>query len=247
MRRLAASTVARIMRCWADYLGCAPEHFRTDRTLAVPHAGIWNYHGVFVLRFGQALVASAPPPLLPHLGPRLERLRAAQLVPEACVRAVGEAAVERVIGPAHYGYADATALRPIPTPGVRSLTPDDAPLLDHLRTACSAAEWDEAGALTIDRPLVGQFVDAHLVAVAGYAVWWACLAHIGVITAPAHRGHGYGRAVACRSAEAALNGGLVPQYRALEVNRASIAMATALGFEQCATSIALRLTPVPVR
>ena len=243
MRGLAESTVTKIMRCWADHLGCAPEHFQTDRTLAVPHLGLGDYHGVFVFRFGAAVVASVPPQLLPQLGPRLERLGAAQLVPEACVRAIGAAAVEQVIGPAYYGYADATALRSMPSPGIRSLTLDDAPLLDHLRTACSEAEWGEAGALTIDLPLVGQVVDAQLVAVAGYRVWRACLAHMYVITAPAFRGHGYCRAVACRSAEAALNCGLVPQYRALEVNRASIAIPTALGFEQCATSIALRLMP----
>jgi len=246
MRRLAQSTISVVTGRWADHLGCAPEHFQTNRTLVVPHLGIGEYHGVFIFRFGAAVVASTPPPLLPTLGPRLEQLDAAQLVPEACVRAVGEAAVERVIGPAWYGYADVTSLQPIASTGVRLLTLDDAPLLERLRAACSEADWKEAGDLTIDLPLVGQFIGGQLIAVAGYHVWWDCFAHICVITHPAARGHGYGKAVAHRLAEIALSRDLAPQYRALELNQASLGIATALGFEQCATSIALRLKPLPI-
>src|SRR5688500_17199553 len=136
MQRLAPSTRSMITRCWADYLGCAPEHFQSRRTLVVPHVGLGDYHGVFMFRFSAALVASVPPHLLPTLGPRLKHLAADQYRPGACVRAVGEAAVERVIGPAYYSYADATSLRPSTSQGVRSLTLDDAPLLERLRTAC---------------------------------------------------------------------------------------------------------------
>jgi len=246
MERLAQSTIRVITRCWADHLGCAPEHFQTTRTLALPHLGIGDYHGVFVFRLGQAVVASVPPQLLPTLGPPLEQLDPAQLMIKECVRAVGAATVERVIGPAYYGYADATSLLPSASAGIRLLTHEDAPFLEQLHTACSEAEWAEAGGLTIDLPLVGQFVGGRLVAVAGYHVWWDCLAHMCVITHPACRRHGYGKAVALRLAEVALSRALVPQYRALEVNQASIGIATALGFEHCATSIALRLKSLRV-
>jgi len=246
MQRLAQSTISVVTGCWADYLGCASEHFQSNLTLAVPHLGIGEYHGVFVFRLGESVVASVPPPLLSTLGPRLKQLDAVSLVPEACIRLVGEAVVERVIGPASYAYADVTSLQPIASPGVRLLTLDDASLLEHLRLACSEADWKEAGGQTIDLPLVGQFIGGQLIAVAGYHVWWGCLAHIGVIVHPAERGQGYGKAVAGRLVEVAVSRDLVPQYRALEVNRASIGIATALGFEQCATSIALRLKPAPV-
>jgi predicted GNAT family acetyltransferase len=82
-----------------------------------------------------------------------------------------------------------------------------------------------------------------LVAVAGYRVWPGSLAHLGVVTHPGYRGRGYGTAVVQRMATEALREGLVPQYRAQMGNGASIAIATALGFEPCATSLALRLKP----
>jgi GNAT superfamily N-acetyltransferase len=245
MHRIAPSTVSAITRCWADHFGCGPEHFQTNRTLAVPHLGLGDYHGVFVFRWDEAVVASVPAPLLATVGARIEQLSAAEVTSKACIRAVGAVLVERVIGPAVYCYTDTTSLRPRAATGLRVLTRADAPLLEELRIACSTAEWDEAGALTSDRPLAGQIVGGQLVAVAGYTVWWGRLAHLAVITAPAYRGQGYGKAVVRRSAEAAMRHGFVPQYRALEVNQASIGLATALGFEQCATSIALRLRPLP--
>jgi hypothetical protein len=40
-----------------------------------------------------------------------------------------------------------------------------------------------------------------------------------------------------------LKRGLVPQYRTLEANKSSMAIARALGFELYATTVAVRLTP----
>src|SRR3712207_4408241 len=111
MANLAATTLATITRCWAGELGCPPEHFATGRTLAVPHKGFGDYHGVFFFRWFASLVVSLPASLLPAIGPRVEQLRADRLVPEGCLRAVGAEDVERVIGPAYYGYADAGCLR----------------------------------------------------------------------------------------------------------------------------------------
>ena len=145
MPRLADVTLTTIKRCWADELGCAPEHFDTDQTVVVPHLGFGDYYGVFMFRWDKAVVASVPPQLLSDFGPRLEQLDAAQFVPEACVQAVGAAMVERVIGPAYYGYADATVLRPMTSAGVRALARHDAPHLEQLHRACREAEWEEAG------------------------------------------------------------------------------------------------------
>ena len=66
------------------------------------------------------------------------------------------------------------------------------------------------------------------------------IAHIGVITHPAHRGHSYGRAVVTQITQHALAQQLVPQYRTLEANIASVAVGTAVGFERYAITVALR-------
>jgi predicted GNAT family acetyltransferase len=82
-----------------------------------------------------------------------------------------------------------------------------------------------------------------LVAVAGYTVWGDVIAHIAVITHPQYRGQGYGRAVVSRLTEEVLRQGLVPQYRTLEANQPSMAIARTLGFAYYATTVAVRLKP----
>jgi predicted GNAT family acetyltransferase len=82
-----------------------------------------------------------------------------------------------------------------------------------------------------------------LVAVAGYTVWGDVIAHVAVITHPQYRRPGYGRTVVSRLTEEVLRRRLVPQYRTLEANQPSIAIAHALGFAHYATTVAVRLKP----
>jgi RimJ/RimL family protein N-acetyltransferase len=73
-------------------------------------------------------------------------------------------------------------------------------------------------------------------------VWGDQLAHVGVVVDPRRRGAGHGRAVASVVCAHALAHGLVPQWRTLETNVASRAVAKALGFELRASHFAVRLS-----
>jgi len=61
-----------------------------------------------------------------------------------------------------------------------------------------------------------------------------------VVTHPAHRGRGHASAAAAALARLALERGLLPQYRTLESNAASLAVGRGLGFVEYATSLAVR-------
>ena len=63
---------------------------------------------------------------------------------------------------------------------------------------------------------------------------------LGVITHPAGRGKGYGRAVVSAMTAHTVRAGKVPQVQTLQANLAAIALAEALGYEQVYSSIALR-------
>jgi predicted GNAT family acetyltransferase len=80
-----------------------------------------------------------------------------------------------------------------------------------------------------------------LAVVAGYEVWGGSIAHISVIVRPGFRGRGFARAAVAHVAARAVEAGLLPQYRTLESNRASIRIAKSLGFEPYAQSMAIRL------
>jgi predicted GNAT family acetyltransferase len=89
--------------------------------------------------------------------------------------------------------------------------------------------------------VAGVFADGVLAAAAGYEVWGETIAHIAVVTHPAFRGRGLGAAAVSRIAAEAVERGLLAQYRTLEANAPSLAIADRLGFQPYARSLAVRL------
>jgi len=88
---------------------------------------------------------------------------------------------------------------------------------------------------------LGVFDVSELVSIAGYEIWGGTIAHVSVITHPAHRGRGYARSAVAAAASTALKAGLIPQYRTLESNGPSMSVARSLGFVHYATSVAVKL------
>ena len=74
-----------------------------------------------------------------------------------------------------------------------------------------------------------------------WCIPWQCLHEfIAIVTHPAHRGRGLGKAAVSAIARIALARGLVAQYRTLCANTPSMAIARALGFQRFATTLAIR-------
>jgi predicted GNAT family acetyltransferase len=143
-----------------------------------------------------------------------------------------------VVGPAYIGYAQDIRS---PAHPVRPLTLHDTSAVNTLRAACTETEWEHGGSLLGERSSSGVFVDGQLVALAGYDVWAGIIAHISVVTHPAFRARGFGRSAVAHVVKRALLANLIPQYRTLEFNLASIRIADSLGFCHYATSVAVRL------
>jgi predicted GNAT family acetyltransferase len=90
--------------------------------------------------------------------------------------------------------------------------------------------------------MVGVFEKGGLVALASYELWGGRIAHISIVSHPLWRGRGYAATAVSALAKIVLERGLVPQYRTLEANKPSMAVARRLGFVQYATSFAVRLS-----
>lgn len=230
---------------WARVFGCAPERLRPSGPLVLPHSPeLADYSGVYLLTFGAAPVVSLPPSLVESHGARAAAAARDGLGDEARWRAVFSGRVETVIGPAAIRYADRGTLRPLPPDdSTRLLTLDDADALAALRRACWPVEWEHGGSELGNHPVAGAFAGGVLAAVAGYEVWGETIAHIAVATHPAFRGRGLGAAAVSRIATEALERGLLAQYRTLETNAPSLAIADRLGFQPYARSLAVRLAP----
>jgi GNAT superfamily N-acetyltransferase len=242
MTELSQATLAAVDGYWAAYFGCDPAIFAAPGTTVVPHAGLGDYHGVFVFRRRETLIISVPPA-------RLERDRAALGASPArllgdlpTLKAQIAVPIERVVGPAFVGYADAGTFRPMSRAGTRLLTADDRDRFERFRRACSALEWEHGGSDLGEQPVAGYCVGDEIVAASGFELWGERIAHIAVVTHPAHRGLGYGARVVSAIAAVALERGLIPQYRTLMSNTPSIRIGAALGFVPYAESLALRLS-----
>lgn len=78
---------------------------------------------------------------------------------------------------------------------------------------------------------------------AGYVVWAGRLAHMGVLTSPLERGRGYGLLAAAVGTNAALEAGLIPQWRARWDNEPSKRLAQVLGYELVGSQTTVLIDP----
>lgn len=241
--RLADTTVAVVEHYWASTLGCTPHDLRGTATLVLPLSPDDPYWGVFLFRRDDALVITVPAVLHERLKVSLQRMSPAEIDDDAAVAALVAHPIDRMVGPAYLGYADQGTFVQMDGEGTRLLGPRDVEQVARLRAACSTTDWEHGGSTLREQPLAGRFVENELVSLASYVVWDDSIAHISVITHPAHRRRGYGHTVVSAMSAEALRRGLIPQYRTLISNIPSVTIAAGLGFQQFATTLAVRLQP----
>ena len=236
MNTLTARAESVAAAFWAAHLGCSAGELFSAPFRVIVHGADWaDYDGVFALFRGGGAIVSVPSERAGALRILLAPLSAGGS-PELLAAILRPVAVSAV-GPAYLGYAEAT---PPPEHPARVVGAEDASALAAMRQECDPAEWMHGGS-DLPRPCSAVFVDARIVALAGYEVWGGTVAHLYAITHPAFRGHGFGRSAVAHLAGRALAAGLLPQYRTLASNRASMRLAESLGFHAYATSMAVRL------
>ena len=228
---------AAIEAFWAGRLGCRVADLRRPGVTVVPWPEPFAYA---LLRRGTLVVAVPagwPPAVTGGLG---------GLDPAVAFRADRLAAVlgdgaGPPVGPAYQGFADAGDARGPTAADIRLLGEGDRPALDRVRLAAGETAWEHS-AINLDRPPVfGRFAGGVLVAAATLEDPGGPVASVGVLTHPAHRGRGHGRAVAGAVTRAALDAGAVARYQTLDANPASVAIARALGYRRDATTLSFRL------
>jgi GNAT superfamily N-acetyltransferase len=227
-------------RYWAQFFGCVPAALRSDSAQMGSHTGGDNYPGCYLMEFGRAPVVALP------IG-EAERHRAAiagwqpgiARMP-ALVEAVFGGRVVKSVGPAYVGYSDQKHFRPSFSSSVRGLRAEDEKAVAMLCAACPVTEWEAGGSEFRPGAMVGAFRGKELAALAGYQLWGDQIAHIAIITHPAFRGRGYATAAVSALTKTAFERTLIPQYRTLEENAPSLAVARRLGFVQYAVSLAVR-------
>lgn len=157
----------------------------------------------------------------------------------------------RPLGSAELSYADARVEH------ADLVTTGDDAAVAALEAACTPEDVDEVGlsgmpnrwvlldgAGTDDAEADDSEADAPTpLAGSGYVVWADALAHMGVLTSPHARGRGYGVLAAAVGTNAALDNGLVPQWRVRHDNEASKRLAQVLGYEPVGSQTTVFIDP----
>jgi RimJ/RimL family protein N-acetyltransferase len=138
------------------------------------------------------------------------------------------------LGPAHLAYLDPARFQKV---GEAEAVPREE--LRALLGAADEEEVEESGLEEIDSLAYAVRDEGEIVAAAGFRRWSDNVAHLCVLTHPAHRGRGLARRAASAAVEAALAEGLFAQWRARPA--ASRVVARSLGFEDIGTQLSLRL------
>lgn len=234
-------TIQRIDSAWAGFFGLSPPAFLRPGIQVVAHHQLADYHGVWLFRHHASLCLSVPPESVEGVQAAVGAYTVESLFGEASIRALLGPRIERIIGPAYQGYVERPQFRSASHPRVRALSRADQAALQQLADACEVEAWEHAG-IAFDEPHVfGCFVNDHMVAAARYRPAWQEAATIGVVTHPAYRGHGYGRAVVSAATANGLEAGFIVLYQTLLNNAPSVALATGLGYQPYATHLAVRL------
>jgi len=185
----------RIDATWASFFGLSSSAFLRPGIQVVAHHQLVDYQGVWLFRHHASLCLSVPPDSVKSIQAVVRAYTVASLFSEAGIRALLGPRIERIIGPAYQGYVERPQFQSAPHPGVRFLSRADRLALQQLADACEVDAWEHAG-IALDEPhAFGCFADDHVIAVARYRPAWEEAASIGVVTHPAYRGRGYGRAV----------------------------------------------------
>jgi GNAT superfamily N-acetyltransferase len=240
--RLSPETLRIVDDFWAADLGCSRAMLRSSRAIAVPHPAKYSdWSGIFILLVGTAPIISLPRALYSSLHTQAQSWLASEALDATFLRSVLGGSVDKIIGPAFIGYTDHRSAPSAEASRARLLREDDGENVAGLRAACDPADWRQGGREHGDNPAVGCFANEELVAMAGYEIWAGAIAQISIVTHPSYRRRGFGRTAVSRLIDIVFERRLVPQYRTLHSNQASMKIASALGFVPYGTTMTVHL------
>ena len=194
-------------------------------------------YGVTALKFFDSIVAICQPSLLSTLSP----LSPADLLDMPLLLKVLNGHKMNPIGIASISYADEATLR-------KARLSDKARLsnwqeAESILSSCTETEQEESGIAAMPFQFAADSADGKPSAVAGYEVWNDKIAQLGVLTKPEHRNQGLASSAAHAAAQAALDTGLIPQWRCQIGNMSSHRLSQNLGFHSVGLQLAINVVP----
>jgi GNAT superfamily N-acetyltransferase len=243
------ATRGRVDRFWSDTFDISAADLHRDGVRVQQHRpsrGAWRE--VYVLRFDNAAWVFAPAECVAPIAARFAMRTARDAMdPAAWLRLPGVPVVGAV-GPSRHHYLDdpghlRARLAELSSSRLvaRRLNPGDFTALSALRAAVDPDEWGQVSFDAQPPVMFGLFDGGDLIAAANLMPGPDAASDVSVVTRPDQRGRGHGTSIGAAAAGQALAMHGIARCRALANNRAALAIASRLGFEEYGESLAVQL------
>ncbi|HEY2509155.1 MAG TPA: GNAT family N-acetyltransferase [Streptosporangiaceae bacterium] len=203
--------------------------YRDDVLLIASDPGVRDDRRVTILRTGSQTIAV----LSPDTAERVFRPRAGAITEPEFRGMLAAAGITLHAADHLFYFTDQSRpelLAETAPPGVRALTAEDQEAFRLFESSASVEDLDAAYVELDHWAVVGAFDGTTLACVASMYPWQdSRLADLGVLTLPAYRGQGLGRAVVREICRQACQRGYEPQYRCQADNTASMRLAASSG------------------
>ena len=232
--------IHRVDTYWSGHLGVQPENLYQPGVHVVPHVRPGDENFAYAFVKGSTCVLCVPSSEVEDTTKRAAAYSASSLLNDDNLRIVLGRPIHHTIGPAYQGYVDRKEFSPQFSPEVRQIS-KSSPELGRLQKVCDSTAWYHSAIDPTGSALFAYVLNGAIVAVAHYSMWTDDTASIGVLTHPAHRGRGHGKAVVSAAIADAFERGHLVVLQTLESNVAAVGIAKAIGTRDYARTVAVHL------
>lgn len=221
-----------VYQSWAERFDCPVETLHRPGTVIIPEAELASTRAVHVWTIGARAFARVDPALEALVAEVIGDSIDTEAITAHHLRAtLGQARIERIEDNVlRYLYPGDFVPFSAPAPyTVRVLGPDDADALAALKATCTPDEV-EMGEVSVEDEIGFGCLDGPRLAAIATGFRLTGFMDIGVLTGPAYRRQGLGRAVVSALCAWCIAHPIIAQYRCLVANAGSYAISQALGF-----------------
>jgi len=229
---MAQDTCDRIDYLWADSFGLAIQEYMETGVRVIRERDERPQRGIRVLAHAERCIISIYPELEGEIRRRTEGLTPADCQSDATMANVFSDLSEEPPIPVFHSFQDGDGFRPFRSPDTRLLAFGDRAALFRFLGECPIEEVSSSSLGPLRQFVYGFTEEDRVLAAAYFGLVAPYAVSIGVLTHPAHRRNGLGKAAASAATEAALHCGFLVLWRTAVENAASAATAKSLGFHE---------------
>lgn len=227
-----------------DFFHCSIEQLLGNQDVIYPHYFLRGFNGIFIMKFYDKFVISAPEKYLERLK-KASKINSDFFDAEILKNLLGDD-FHSISSISWLGYYNKTAPPhyPADTKIIDIRTSDNKNLIDELKNSCDPLEWKHADIDNSAESAAVKIIDDKIVSIASYKLLRMKkpqIIQVGIITHPDFRREGFAKDTLTCITKFSQNYKYNVQFRTSYKNKAAISTAMSCGYELYAPQLTVRL------